>query len=170
MLCPYCRGDNLDGVDSCGECGADLAGLDLPEAGADVAGRLLRDRVADLPLSPPLELPGAATVAEAVVIMRRERQGCVLVRDGGRLAGIFTEWDLLDRVVLPGRPPEATPLAAVMTADPIRLEASDPPAFAVHVMVSRGARHLPVLDGERVLGLVSVRGVLRYIRREVMAG
>jgi CBS domain-containing protein len=37
-------------------------------------------------------------------------------------------------------------------------------------MVSRGARHLPVLDGERVLGLVSVRGVLRYIRREVMAG
>jgi CBS domain-containing protein len=164
MRCPYCGNDNVQGVELCEGCGADLAGLDLPEAQRGLAGRLLTDRLGELPLSPVLDLPPAATVAEAVALMGRERHGCVLVRREGKLAGIFTEWDLLTRVLLPGREPGATALEEVMTANPVRLEASDPPAFAAHLMVARGLRHVPVVDGERLLGFVSVRNVLRYVR------
>lgn len=169
MRCPFCAHDNLQGSELCEHCGADLAGLDLPEAGRGLGGRLLTDRLGDLPLSPVLELPPTATVAEAVALMRRERHGCVLVRRDGHLAGIFTEWDLLTRVLDAGLDPRSTVLAEVMTADPVRLEASDPPAFAVHLMVARELRHVPVVDGERLLGFVSVRNLLRYVRDQVRA-
>ncbi len=169
MRCPFCGHDNLQGIELCESCGADLAGLDLPEAGRGLRGRLLTDRMDGLALSPVLELPPTATVAEAVALMRRERHGCVLVRQDGFLAGIFTEWDLLTRVLRPGRDPGATALGDVMTADPVRLQASDPPAFAIHLMVARDLRHVPVVDGERLLGFVSVRTLLRYIRHQLMA-
>ncbi|MGH9465694.1 MAG: CBS domain-containing protein [Thermoanaerobaculia bacterium] len=169
MRCPFCAHQNLQGSELCEQCGADLAGLDLPEAGRGVGGRLLTDRLGDLPLAPVLELAPEATVAEAVALMRRERHGCVLVRYHGELVGIFTEWDLLTRVLLPGLEPGATALGEVMTADPVRLEASDPPAFAVHLMVARELRHVPVVDGGQLLGFVSVRNLLRYIRHQVTA-
>ncbi len=168
MRCPFCGTENIQGVERCEECGAELAGLDIPEASRDFAGRLLTDRLGDLALSPVLELPPSASVAEAVELMRRERHGCVLVRQDGRLAGIFTEWDLLTRVLRPGRDLRETALSEVMTPDPVRLEASDPPAFAIHLMVARDLRHVPVVDGPRLLGFVSVRNLLRYIRHQVI--
>ncbi len=169
MRCPFCAHENLQGIELCERCGADLAGLDLPEAGRGLGGRLLTDRLGDLALSPVLELPPAATVADAVALMRRERHGCVLVRRDGRLVGIFTEWDLLTRVLNVGLDPGSTLLAEVMTADPVRLEANDPPAFAAHLMVARELRHVPVVDGDRLLGFVSVRNLLRYVRDQVRA-
>jgi CBS domain-containing protein len=170
VRCPYCSAENLPGVDLCQGCGADLAGLDLPEAAAGFAGRLMTDRLGRVPRQPPLPVGRDTTVAEAVVEMRRRRHGCVLVEDGGRLAGIFTERDLLVRVVRRGLDPAATPLAEVMTPDPITLAPDDPPAFAIHRMVVGGLRHLPIVEGERLLGFVTVRDVLRYIARDVLGG
>ncbi|MEZ5332634.1 MAG: CBS domain-containing protein [Thermoanaerobaculia bacterium] len=169
MRCPFCGSDNIQGSELCESCGAELAGLDIPEAGDGVGGRLLTDRVADLELSPALTLPPAASVADALALMRRERHGCVLVVEEGVLCGIFTERDVLSRLVLARRDATATPLSAVMTPDPVRLEAGDPPAFAIHSMVARGLRHLPVLSGAQLLGFVSVRNILRYLRQDLLA-
>lgn len=168
MRCPFCGHDNIQGIELCEHCGAELAGLDIPEAGDGLGGRLLTDRMVDLDLSPTLSLGPEATVAEALALMKEKRHGCVLVLDGGVLSGIFTERDVLSRVVLRGLDVNATPLSAVMTSAPVRLEAEDPPAFAIHSMVSRGLRHLPVLAGAELLGFVSVRNLLRYIRRDVI--
>lgn len=168
MLCPFCGHDNIQGMELCEQCGAELAGLDIPEAGDGLGGRLLTDRIGDLDLSPALTLGPEDSVAEALALMKSARHGCVLVLEDGVLAGIFTERDLLTRVVLPGRDATETPLAAVMTPEPVRLEADDPPAFAVHSMVSRGLRHLPVVEGADLVGFVSVRNLLRYIRRDVI--
>ena len=55
-----------------------------------------------------------------------------------------------------------------MTPNPITLDRSDPPAYAIHLSVARGFRHLPVTDGDEIKGLVSVRDLLRHIKEDVL--
>ena len=169
MLCLNCGHDNIAGIDLCEACGTDLAGLDLPEAHSDFRGKILTGRVGDLELKPAPTVPLGATVTQAIEKMRRARQGCVLVvgRNGG-LKGIFTERDVLVRVVARGLVAGSTPVEAVMTPDPMVVWPSDPPAYAIHRMVEQSVRHLPVVDGSRVLGFISSRSILRYIGRDVL--
>lgn len=170
MLCPNCGQDNLQGTDLCESCGSDLAGLDLPEAHPGFRGRLMTDHIGDLPLiSPPPSVRTTTTVFAAISLMRESRLGCVLVQDGSELQGIFTERDVLTRVVRPDRDPKEVPMFEVMTPRPITLSPSDPPAHAIHLCAARGLRHLPVVEGDQVLGFISVRHLLRYIHDEVLA-
>lgn len=168
MRCPNCGTDNIPGNDLCEVCGSDLAGLDRVESQANFQGQLMSDRIGDVTMGPALVVEGSASVREAVETMRRFRHGCVLVQDQGQLVGIFTERDLLTRVLRRDRDPSAVRLAEVMTADPWILSPSDPPAFAIHRMVEQGLRHLPVIDAGELQGFVSVRNVLRYIHEDVI--
>lgn len=167
MLCPNCGYDNIQGIDLCERCGTDLAGLDLPEAESGFRGKLMTDRVESLALEPPLSVDPDTTVAAAIELMREARHGCVLVREDSRLVGIFTERDVISRVLRPGLDPQAVPITEVMTAQPVTLSPSDPPAYAIHLSAARGLRHLPVVDKDRVLGFISVRHLLRHIRETV---
>lgn len=168
MKCPNCGVDNLQGDDLCQVCGSDLAGLDLRASRDDFKSQLVTDRLANFTMGPALCLPGDATVRQAVEMLREARHGCVLIEEDGRLTGIFTERDLLSRVLLAGRDPAETRLTEVMTPDPFTLRSNDPPAFAIHRMVSQGLRHLPIVDDGELKGFVSVRNVLRYIHEDVI--
>jgi CBS domain-containing protein len=96
---------------------------------------------------------GARRMAEA-------RCGSVLVMDDGRMLGIFTERDLLVRVVAEGRDAARTPLAEVMTAGPETIGADEPVGEAVRRMDEGGLRHLTVVEGDgRVLGVLSTRDI-----------
>jgi CBS domain-containing protein len=168
MICHGCGRDNIPGSDHCEECGLDLAGLDLPEAGGGFRGKLLNDRLAEVGLSTPVVVEVTAPVREAIEEMRRRKCGCALVFAQSELVGIFDESDVLTRVVVPGIDPATTTMAAVMSPDPLHLSVDDPPAYAVHCMVARGFRHMAVLAGEDLQGYVSVRNILAYLEREVM--
>lgn len=168
MRCPGCGHDNIAGVDLCEACGLDLAGLDLPEARSGFRGRLLNSKVSRLSLAPPLTVAPEDTVRHAIELMREARHGCVLVAEAGRLVGIFTERDVLTRVVRPGLDPATLSVAEVMTEGPMVLEPGDPPAFAVHRMVAQSCRHIPVVDGERLAGFVSARSLLRYLEAKTL--
>lgn len=170
MRCPSCGSRNIQGVDACENCGSDLAGLDLPEAGRGFTGRLLSDRIGDLDLSPALTVAPETTVAESISRMRERRSGCVLVVRDGELEGLFNERHVLTRVLRADVDPATTPVSEVMSTEPLRLDPDDPPAFAVHCMVSRGFRHLPVVKGEELLGYLSVRNILAYLHRDVISG
>jgi CBS domain-containing protein len=100
------------------------------------------------------------SVREAAGVMARERVGALPVVDGGRLAGIFTERDALVRVLAQGRDPDATAVAQVMTANPVTVQADRPLNHALHLMFEGGFRHVPVMQGERVVGVVSARDAL----------
>ena len=152
----------------CEECGTDLAGLDLPEAGTGLRGRLLTDHIADLPTAPPVVVSPETTVAAAIEKMRAEKHGCVLVQSGNELAGIFTEKDVLTRVLRPGIDPGSTPVSEVMSSQPITMDPSDPPAFAIHIRVARDLRHIPVVEDSRIVGFLSVRHILRYIHEDIL--
>ena len=105
-------------------------------------------------------LPSSATVREAAICMSERQVGAVLVTRDGALEGIFTERDLLHRVVAPGRDPNGTRLAEVMTKNPDTIEADDYAIEALSRMSERGYRHLPVLDQGRLVGIVSRRDFL----------
>jgi CBS domain-containing protein len=131
----------------------------------ETSGALLNDTIAALSPAEPICLSETATVHEAVRTMLAHRQAGVLVTDAhGRLAGIFTERDVLTRVV--GRDLDArqTPLSEVMTRDPEALTASDRVAYAIHCMSVAGYRTIPLVDGEgRPIGVVTVSDVVRWL-------
>jgi CBS domain-containing protein len=105
-------------------------------------------------------LPSSATVREAAICMSERQVGAVLVTRDGALEGIFTERDLLQRVVAPGRDPNGTRLVEVMTKNPDTIEADGYAIEALSRMSERGYRHLPVLDQGRLVGIVSRRDFL----------
>jgi len=129
----------------------------------ELARNLRRDPVTRLEPSPPRGVDRAATVADAVALMRRENIGCVLVCDAERLVGIFTERDLMCRVLAVGKP-LTLPVADVMTPDPEAVQPADAIRVAVRKMKAGGHRHLPVVDEMgRPVGVLSVKRVVHYL-------
>ncbi len=103
--------------------------------------------------------PGMS-VREAARLMAREKKGALPVLEAGRLVGIFTERDALARVLAGGLDPDAVKISEVMTRDPRTVAADRPLNHALHMMFEGGFRHVPVLDGTRVIGVVSARDAL----------
>lgn len=104
----------------------------------------------------PITLRPEATVQEACVEMRNHRVGAVLVTDpAGRLLGIFTGRDAVGRVVAEARDPRTTMLRDVMTSSPECLGPHCTAIEALRLMRDSGFRHIPVVHGERLLGVVS---------------
>ena len=97
------------------------------------------------------------TAQAAAARMTAEACGSILVCDDGRLRGIFTERDLMTRVVGRGLDPGTTRLKQVMTRDPDRIESTATAREALRRMDELGCRHLPVTEDGRVLGVVSLR-------------
>ena len=108
-------------------------------------------------------VPPHATVFEAVQKMVEARIGAVLVVDEGKLVGIFSERDVLVRVVSLRRDPLTTPVAHVMTIDPITIDAGTPVEDVLDQHSGKEFRHLPVLDEGHLVGMVSVRDLLRWV-------
>ncbi len=108
----------------------------------------------------PITAPKAATVVEASRTMKLHNVGALLVVDGTRLVGIFTERDALFRVLAAGLDPSRTKLTEVMTAQPQTIHPDEPFLHALRVMHKGRFRHLPVVEFDRPLGMVSVRDAL----------
>jgi len=104
-----------------------------------------------------LELPATATVRSAARAMRERHVGAVLVTADGHLDGIFTERDMVNRVVAEGRDPDRTTLAEGMTADPDTIAPTTTAIEALRLMNDGGYRHLPIVERGRVVGIVSRR-------------
>jgi CBS domain-containing protein len=102
------------------------------------------------------------TVTQAAEEMRRRKVGSVLVLEGGLLVGIFTERDVLWRVVAAGLDPKTTLLDKVMTRDPITIEPTTSIQHVMNVFTEKRFRHMPVLEGGRLMGLISIGDVLRW--------
>ena len=92
--------------------------------------------------------------------MKRTNVGAIMVVEGGRLVGIFTERDALFRVIAEAREPRATRIAEVMTRNPQTIDPDKPLGHALHMMYEGGFRHVPVVENGRPLGMVSARDAL----------
>lgn len=101
------------------------------------------------------------TVRAACRHMTERKIGAMLVVDGNRIAGIFTERDALNKILSAGLDPDATCLEQVMVRDPQTIGADKPLAYALYMMAEGGFRHVPVVDrGGVPVGMVSARDAL----------
>jgi CBS domain-containing protein len=105
-----------------------------------------------------------STVLEAARYMLEQRIGALPVLRDGQLVGIFSERDIMNRVVAVGRLPGSTKIAEVMTANPKAVDVNETVENCLYLMREFGFRHLPIVDGKELKGLVSSRDILlRYI-------
>jgi CBS domain-containing protein len=102
------------------------------------------------------------TVLETVCAMVERNIGAVPVIHNGKLVGIFSERDLMRRVVAEGRDPKCTCMAEVMTDDPMTISTSEELANCMALMRRHGFRHLPVCQDGRLVGIVSLRDILLH--------
>lgn len=120
--------------------------------------RLIRNIIKDRTL---LTAPATMSVRSAAARMADARVGSILVVDeDGAPCGIFTERDLLNRVVAPAKDLDTTPLADVMTPDPQTVPADRTFGYAMHLMATHGCRHIPVIENGRPVGMVTSRDAL----------
>ncbi|HXY16048.1 MAG TPA: CBS domain-containing protein [Terriglobales bacterium] len=105
---------------------------------------------------------GAQTVLEVAQAMVTRNIGAVPVLREGLLVGIFSERDLMKRVVAECRDPRTTPLAEVMTEDPLTVNPSETPENCMLLMRRHGFRHLLVCEGKQLLGVISLRDLLLH--------
>jgi len=99
-------------------------------------------------------------VSEAARMMAARNIGAVPIADGGRLAGIFTERDALTRIVAGGRDPASTPIGEVMSSELVVASIDESCETCLERMRQAHIRHLIVLDGERMAGIVSMRDLM----------
>jgi CBS domain-containing protein len=129
----------------------------------ELSRNLRIDSVSRLNPTLPRQIEADRPVSEAVDLLRREQIGCLLIVRDGKLVGIFTERDLLTRVLAVGKPLTVV-VEEVMTPDPVTVQPKDPIRVAVKRMQSGGYRHLPVVDEEsRPVGTLSVKRVVHYL-------
>lgn len=115
---------------------------------------LLSRSVGDLLTRAPVTVPPTASIRETAAAMQAERESSALIVEGGKLLGILTDRDLRGKVVAAGRSGE-DPVAAVMSPQPMCVQAGAP-AFTALLMMSRhGFHHLPVMDKDRLVGCLS---------------
>lgn len=104
-----------------------------------------------------------ASVLEALQAMSKHNTGALLIMEGGRVAGILSERDCVRKVELAGKTAKDARVSDIMTSKVIHIEANEQLEACMTLMLERNIRHLPVYDGESLLGLISVRDVLREV-------
>ncbi|MCZ6464904.1 MAG: CBS domain-containing protein [Proteobacteria bacterium] len=158
---------NID--DSLDHPNADESYFDEVRAGKRVFdARLLREPVTVLPVRSPLFFSLTDSATDAMRAMQRQHRGVVLVTEDGtqktQLRGIFTERDVLVRIIDRGRNPATLELGEVMTADPETLPAKAQVSWVLNMMSVGGFRHVPVVDDAgRPVSVVSVRDVVQFL-------
>lgn len=103
------------------------------------------------------------SVLDALKVMTDKNISAVLVMDAEALLGIFTERDYARKIILQGKSSKETPIAEVMTPNPITLKPSDSIDYCMELMTDKHIRHLPVVDASAVVAMVSIGDVVKFI-------
>ena len=110
---------------------------------------------------PLFHVPSTASVRDVARTMSERNIGAIAVLDSGKLVGVFSERDVLTRIVAEGRNPDDTRVESVMTKDIIVAAPADDINEALQKMHECNCRHLPVVQGGNLVGMISIRDLLK---------
>ena len=165
MICPSCGHDNIEGADRCEECVTSLLNLEVPQSGREgPASSVMENDISQL----DQELLSVSTDTPALEVIRRMKVaglGCVLVIEDGKLVGIFTERDLLNKLTGASATSHQTAVSELMSLNPEILSETDSVAIAVNKMSMGRYRHIPVRKADGSYSVISIKHVLKYIAK-----
>jgi CBS domain-containing protein len=161
VLCPVCRHDNFEGEDTCINCGADLRASDIPQAPTEYRGPALGVALDTLGIAEPATIAPSVSAADAIQRMHAEGLDALLVCEGDRLVGIFTDRDAVLKAA--GKQLRSFDVRDFMTPDPVVLRHDETLAVAINKMAVGGFRHIPIVDGDRPVGVVAAADVFRHL-------
>ena len=135
------------------------------DQGNSIEAEILERPIGSLPsLREPIEVDRRATLRAVIDRLNQERAGCVLIVDEGQLVGVFTERDVLTKLVGTSIDIDRTPVEELMTRDPECLTLEDVIAYALNKMTIGGFRHVPLVDLHgRPTGVVAMRHIVEYL-------
>lgn len=107
-----------------------------------------------------------STVFEALELMGEKNIGALLVMEQNKFVGIFTERDYARKVILKGKASKDIQIREIMTEHPITVSSDTTIEDCMHLMTNKFIRHLPVMEGEELIGIISIGDVVRYIIEE----
>ena len=119
-------------------------------------------QIRDLMTENPSSCERGTPVAEAAKVMARENVGSVPVVEDGRLVGVVTDRDLVVRVLAEGRDPQSTTVGEVASSEPVTLSPDDGLDQALQLLARHQVRRLPVVEGERLVGIVAQADIARH--------
>lgn len=169
MICPSCGHDNLEGMDRCENCMKSLRDLDVPraDATAGLVRSVMEDNLSSLDQMETLTVSPDKPALDVARRMQEAQTGCALVLDEeGKLVGIFTEHDVLRKLVSAGGDAQDVPVSQLMTGNPETLRESDSVAAALNKMALGRYRHVPIIRGDGSYSVASIKSVLKYIAQE----
>ena len=105
-------------------------------------------------------------VYRAIEMMCEKNIGGLLIVENGRLVGIFTERDYARKLILKGKSSKDTPISELMTKDPFSVSSENSIEDCMNLMTDKHIRHLPVVDGDTLTGMISIGDVVKQIIRE----
>jgi CBS domain-containing protein len=153
-------------VDNGGEFEDPLKRYNAPGPQDALERALLEDRVTDLPCRPFETVEAGDPVRQVIRLMAQRGIASVLVLDGGQLVGIFSERDVLNRLVDRYDELLDVPVREFMTADPVAVYETASPAKALNLMATGGFRHVPIVDvDQRVVGVLGPRRIINFLMR-----
>ncbi len=173
MNCPSCGHENIDGIDRCENCLAPFRQLDIPSADAaeGLARSVMEDNLGRLDWDTPVCVAPDTSALEVARLMKNTNSGCALVVDGKKLVGIFTEHDVLLRMI--GSPTDLSlsntgdvPIKELMSRNPETLDEEDSVAEALNRMSLGRYRHIPFRKSDGTYSVASIKSVLKYIAQE----
>jgi len=168
MNCPSCGHENIDGTDRCDNCLAPFRDLDVPRADAaeGLARSVMADNLGRLDQEETISVTLETPAIDVVLLMRRSNSGCALVLNGGKLAGIFTEHDVLRKMTGAEARSPATAVKDLMSPNPEVLHEHDSVAAALNKMSTGRYRHIPVMKTDGSYTVTSIKSVLKYLAKE----
>jgi len=129
----------------------------------------VKDKVKHFINPPAIHISARVSVFEACKRMQKHKVGSILVSEGKHFIGIFTEADLLTKVVAKNEYPDSTPVALVMTKELLYIDSESTMVMAFLKMQKKNVRHLIVKDGNDVTGVLSIKDIAKYYVKKFSA-
>jgi CBS domain-containing protein len=168
MNCPSCGHENIDGTDRCDNCLTPFRDLDVPRADSSegLARSVMEDNLGQLEAEETITVIPQTPVLDVVRLMKGANSGCALVLNDGKLAGIFTEHDVLRKMTGAEARSPVTAVKDLMSPNPEVLHEQDSVAAALNKMSMGRYRHIPVRKNDGSYTVTSIKSVLIYIAKE----
>lgn len=162
MKCPFCGEENIEGVDTCENCGEDLTAFGGVQPQDTLEEGLVKDPILSAAQCRTWTTDVSTSIWEVAQNMDHNNQ-CCLVLEKGKLAGIVTERDILQKTLFKNLDLKSTPISEIMTKKPECLNAEDKLVYALNKMAMGGYRHVPIHKPDGSYQVISVQDVLAYL-------